>query len=133
VQRGVLRWFLSLHSSEDAVTISPKKLTKKRLDDTEASPNGPSQESIVSSIPDTPKKGGSSNLVESNATKVPPSGPLPPPFTPSINRTLRGETLGGSLSQVSIPSLPEGISVSTLKARLNKKAAKCVSLIVLGW
>lgn len=82
-----------------------------------------SQEGDISSIPPipiTPKKG----MTKEKANK-PEKGLLPEPFTPSINRTLRGETSNGQVSKVSIPSLPEGLSVSALKNRLNgKKVAK---------
>ncbi|TDL24272.1 DNA glycosylase [Rickenella mellea] len=128
VQRGVLRWFLALHSPAHPYTISPKKLPKAPADDAEPASDGESSEipspngvtdppagtsSNVSSIlpapPSTPKKG-----VKQSNSETDPIAPLPPQFTPSINRTL-------NKLQPSKPPLPEGMTVQILKSRLDGK------------
>jgi DNA-3-methyladenine glycosylase II len=59
-------------------------------------------------------------------------GLLPEPFTPSINRTLYSESFTGADDadddappKKDPPSLPEGLTVMSLKARLNGKKTKC--------
>ncbi|KAF8503093.1 DNA glycosylase [Gautieria morchelliformis] len=165
IQRGVVRWFLSLHSPKDAVTVSPKKVPAPPSDDPtvqagirdeatsssiqlQAELNGrlpsitPAFDepgvSSVSPMPVTPVKGRATFSLEG-----PPESPdkagldtgsmatLPEPFTPSINRTLYSESFTGAGDvdgdaplKKDPPSLPEGLTVMSLKARLNGKKTK---------
>ncbi|KAJ7647339.1 DNA glycosylase [Roridomyces roridus] len=111
VQRGLVRWVLSQHSSTYSYTISPEK-------DKAASPEK--------------KKGKKSKAKEDEDTlpvfgqaeespQTPPAAedasavvPLPPTFTPSIKRTLEK-------TPPALPALPQGLSVSELKSRLDGK------------
>ncbi|KAH7923735.1 DNA glycosylase [Leucogyrophana mollusca] len=136
IQRGMLRWFLSLHSPSHSFTLSPEKLSgndaefgeKKtqvssqgdedvlpvfgktpqgEASQDEATAAGPSD---VSSVPPAPV---SATPFKSDSTQASiPS--LPPLFTPSINKTLNDNTSSA------VP-LPEGLTVAVLKNRLNSK------------
>ncbi|KAH7914124.1 DNA glycosylase [Hygrophoropsis aurantiaca] len=135
VQRGILRWFLSLHSPAHSFTLSPEKLSgndaeaaaikaKAKADEDvlpvlgkegneiqedDATIAGPSD---ISSVPPAPV---SATPFKNEA--VPASLPsLPPLFTPSINKTLHADNASAPLEP-----LPEGLSVAILKNRLNSK------------
>lgn len=159
VQRGLVRWFLSLHSPKHAYTISPRKLPSAQADSKDANGgNGggddnpgitlpdlgvpprastPDAASFppapISSPPVTPVKGRKrpNNGNAMNADNVEdPEVPMPPPaFTPSINRTLNKV-----LPTKYHPSpLPEGLSVKELQSRLEgKKKIKYVDLDLHG-
>lgn len=115
VQRGVLRWIISQHSSPE----SPIKLSQKAApdDDDDKMELDQSQE----------LKDAITNAVAATGSMAPPQTPkktkksddsadglsLPPPFTPSINRVLKAPV---------IPTpLPAGLTISELRARLNGK------------
>ncbi|TFY63150.1 hypothetical protein EVJ58_g3421 [Rhodofomes roseus] len=113
VQRGVLRWFLSLHApTTHPLTISPEKLPKPEEEAEKNQSNGdvlpvlgegaagsqsqtraltPDLSSIPpapSALPETPDEKGTTkdnSLAPSDEDR---GNPLPPPFTPSINKTL---------------------------------------------
>ncbi|KAJ7497292.1 DNA glycosylase [Mycena latifolia] len=115
VQRGVVRWTLSLHSPSYSFTVSPekkkvaspKKKTKKskKDDDDDALPVFASSEAIEQA-PETPPPAEDESAVV----------PLPPTFTPSIKKTL------AKAAQVeSVHALPEGLTVAELKSRLDGK------------
>ena len=134
VQRGVIRWFLSLHSPKHLFTISPKKLPRAPSesadieDDTEMEPSTsnvktpkravtPEASTVLPTNLVTPKR-GVNNDDESDEEIATPSLPAPPqPFTPSINQTLN-KSLPGEYTP---PSLPAGLTVDILKSRLNGK------------
>lgn len=145
VQRGVVRWFLSLHSPKHAFSISPKKLpktttqadgdaaagsqeTRMEVDDIGASQSASQQRAVTpdlssvppAPLPSTPVRKG----LGSGGTEIDMDLPGPPPmFTPSINRTLNKSLP----TQYHAPALPEGLTVAELKARLDgKKKVKCV-------
>ncbi|PPQ98612.1 hypothetical protein CVT24_003945 [Panaeolus cyanescens] len=107
VQRGVLRWMLSLHSNKHSYSISPEKVSggnstdskKPRVDDDEL----PSLTRIASDVEST----GEREML-----------PLPPTFTPSIKKVLDQPSVSpGGVP----PSLPAGIDVALLKSRLDGK------------
>ncbi|KAK7045590.1 hypothetical protein VNI00_007422 [Paramarasmius palmivorus] len=113
VQRGMLRWFLALHSPTYNVAISPEKEksgSKKKDSSSEkgaAVPVPPPAD--TSSVPPvTPKK-------KNGKGKEQDTDPLPLPFTPSIKKTLR--KIGG----VEPERLPAGLTASILKGRLEGK------------
>ncbi|KAF7793830.1 hypothetical protein EIP86_004951 [Pleurotus ostreatoroseus] len=140
VQRGVLRWFLSRHAPSFAITISPKKLPKPptdeqdepssnalEKDETDVQTAVPEDASVIPPIPKAPvtpapktngkrkakarKDDGDEDNSDNDADV------LPTPFTPSINKVLNAQS--GSPSD--LPPLPQGLTVATLKSRLNSK------------
>ncbi|KAF8580444.1 DNA glycosylase [Ramaria rubella] len=167
VQKGLIRWFLSLHCPDVPLTISPKKLPKapgsmSEAQDTtipsdfqassialtgsdpisslpsigKASP--PPDISCILPMPVTPVKAKASLSYETSTPETPPGSPdklnldtgsmatFPEPFTPSINKTLNGRTPlnhDGTSMQVPLP-LPEGLTTTILKNRLNGKKIK---------
>lgn len=143
----MLRWFLSLHAHDYGFVLSPEKLPKTSTEEEEAPANGAAasqaEASQLSAVPEsatqdsqdpaaglssiapgpapsTPVRGASKKLgtdaVEDS--DVPDLPILPEPFTPSINKTLNKSQPFGQPR----PSLPEGLTVATLKSRLNGKA-----------
>ncbi|KAF4621205.1 hypothetical protein D9613_000671 [Agrocybe pediades] len=112
VQRGLVRWFLSLHSPAHSYTISPEKV------------GGVASKDGAEDAPVTPKKVGtvSEDVEMSVGSSIPPGvscevedlPSIPPPFTPSIKKTL--EKVDGTVAP-----LPSGIDVTLLKGRLNGK------------
>lgn len=145
VQRGVVRWFLSLHSSTHNYSISPQKApgqpspAKKKgkakgtivAEDKDALPAFEAQ-TISNSQPINDLSGEPSTDVSS----VPPTTMLdgdalgdgipsmPLPFTPSINKTLNKPGVDSDSDPV---PLPDNITVAVLKSRLDgKKKIKCV-------
>lgn len=146
VQRGLVRWFLSLHSPKHDYAISPRKLPKAPNDDgggdakvTEASTSAmdldiaaktenaqqkravtPDASSIppapIPTTPKTPVRGRRNNGSDDGRDDPAMTAP-PPAFTPSINRTLN-KVLP---VQYHPPPLPEGLSVKELQTRLDGK------------
>ncbi|KAF7321463.1 DNA-3-methyladenine glycosidase [Mycena kentingensis (nom. inval.)] len=101
VQRGIVRWILSQHDATHEFNGSPKKKPispRKAKQDVE--------QEAADARPQTPPPAESGGI------------PLPPTFTPSIQRTLKKPVLEK-------PSLEAaGLSVAELKARLNGKKIK---------
>ncbi|TCD59784.1 hypothetical protein EIP91_011467, partial [Steccherinum ochraceum] len=141
VQRGVVRWFLALHSSDYKVAISPEKLPATEGQPVQTPTATPtqsqsSQSSASSQDPDVlPSLGGyteeSSIPPAPVATSGDGDGPskaeateadaLPIPFTPSIDKTLTMKvTKTGQLVQPPAP-LPVGMTIPMLKGRLDPK------------
>ncbi|KZT26847.1 DNA glycosylase [Neolentinus lepideus HHB14362 ss-1] len=127
VQRGVARWFLSLHSPSHKIDISPQKLPKAPNEDDEEGLSGalaPTKPPFDASslppapaLPETPKKSKQTKKVD-NEEDDEDLGPLPPPFTPSINRTLNAPV---SDDVRELEPFPESLSVAILKSRLDGK------------
>ncbi|KAL0072365.1 hypothetical protein AAF712_000128 [Marasmius tenuissimus] len=129
VQRGMVRWFLAQHSPTYNVTISPQKETRKPkpkpssstadvLDQTlgesaSQTETPPADLSSLPPAPETPKRKNKTKKKNNDEE----AGPIPPPFTPSIEKALRKPGGEGDL----LPPLPEGLSVSVLKTRLDGK------------
>ncbi|KAI4523756.1 DNA glycosylase [Schizophyllum commune Loenen D] len=135
VQRGLARWVLALHSEKDPVAISPQKLSdqdreaqasaaktasvkrgaKNKPKDRDAVPDvasmlAPQESSVL------PTEGDDPDGVPANVEDEDSDGPLPPPFTPSVNKVLaRGAEDGPP------PPLPAGLSVTELRTRLTGK------------
>jgi DNA-3-methyladenine glycosylase II len=124
IQRGLVRWFLSLHSSSYLFCISPDKIDAgTRGEDQDEDDVLPSLNK-GSTSKSTKSASGMDRGVSADISSVPPVGDasvdvpaMPEPFTPSINRTLKGPGLGS----VKPPPLPEGLSAAALKARLEGK------------
>lgn len=135
VQRGLVRWILSLHSSKHSIAISPKKLPKSNTDNDQEETQHPIdvQEVLTLSprattpdastfppgpLPMTPKKKRNTNKDELSPDD---EIPMPPPvFTPSINRTLNKIMPDRYVP----PPLPEGLSVAELQRRIEGKKIK---------
>ncbi|EIW63533.1 DNA glycosylase [Trametes versicolor FP-101664 SS1] len=147
VQKGMLRWFVSLHSpSTHPVSLRKDKLSKE--DETSAvagtslgPPMGAEGEGATT-MPRAATPDASSILpapdVSAESTPAPKGkgkkkaaddgvseNPLPAPFTPSIAQTLNMKTTttedGGKYTP---PPLPEGLTVAVMKNRLSGKKVK---------
>ena len=114
VQRGLCRWYLSLHSDEHPITVSPEK--KKTPAKSKSAKKGKKAESDQSGD-------GNGNDREASGSGDPAGTVtnIPPPFTPSVTKMLRIKPLSGSP-----PGLPDGLSVATLKSRISGKKVKWV-------
>ncbi|KAF9478600.1 DNA glycosylase [Pholiota conissans] len=120
VQRGIVRWFLSLHSPAHSYNISPEKVggttaTKKKA-------KGKSiAKDILPALADMDADDATvreSSVPPGDASVETEDLPsLPPTFTPSIKKTL--DKVAPSASNV-VP-LPSGIDVALLKSRLSGK------------
>ncbi|EIW63531.1 DNA glycosylase [Trametes versicolor FP-101664 SS1] len=151
VQKGMLRWFVSLHSpSTHPVSLRKDKLSKE--DETQAAVAGNSMglpmgaegegaatmpraatpdASSILPAPDASVEPASApqGKGKKKADDVAPAGgsenPLPAPFTPSIAQTLNMKTTttedGGKYTP---PPLPEGLTVAVMKNRLSGKKVK---------
>ncbi|KNZ80510.1 Putative DNA-3-methyladenine glycosylase yfjP [Termitomyces sp. J132] len=120
VQRGLAVWFLSLHSPKHNWGWTPH--SQKKSAAASSHEKEKPEETAVSTgdtdmLPVIETNTSSSNVVEDEDTADDlPS--LPPAFTPSIKNTLKKP----GVDEGSIPiSLPEGITVESLKSRLNGK------------
>jgi DNA-3-methyladenine glycosylase II len=118
VQRGLLRWVISQHSGPN----SPVKLNKKSLAQAANDSSTPTEDFTPGQLmdasanitaaagamgpPETPKKKSKRSTIDNEA-------PIPPPFTPSIDRVLKAP-------MVPTP-LPPGLTLTELRARLNGK------------
>ncbi|EPT04909.1 hypothetical protein FOMPIDRAFT_85468 [Fomitopsis schrenkii] len=145
VQRGVVRWFLSLHApTTHPLIISPAKLPKNPE---EEAGNKSKSDDVLPTIAED-RAAGSQNqprALTPDLSSVPPAPSalaetpfqktsnsdegnemvLPTPFTPSINTTLN---MIATSSNFTPPPLPEGMTPGVLKNRLQGKKAKGVLL-----
>jgi len=112
VQRGLVRWFLSLHSPSHSYSISPEKLPGP------SKPKGPdAAKDELPSVGDVGEADTSSVVPgTSKATENLPS--IPPAFTPSIKKTLNKAAVDAGKKPTPLPS---GIDVPLLKSRLDGK------------
>ncbi|KAI1794193.1 DNA glycosylase [Ganoderma leucocontextum] len=142
VQRGMLRWFISLHSPSYPVSIRKDKLVDQNTDTQPAgnSSEGTSQHSSksqsqvraatpdesalppvpVALAPPAPKQKGKAKAANGAGAEADTGMVLPPAFTPSINKTLN---MLGKPDEVLFqpPPLPEGLTVAQMKTRMNGK------------
>lgn len=137
VQRGVLRWFLSLHSPSYKIKISSKEYESQedKKADTEITPetkvkgrgkkaNVKAKEDalpVLSSVPPGPASGSIvEDIQDSGADGVLAEiASMPTPSAPSTNKISRKG------SELPAP-LPDGMTVATLRNRLdpNKRGKK---------
>ncbi|KAF8234070.1 DNA glycosylase [Tricholoma matsutake] len=126
VQRGLIRWFLSLHSPSYNFGVSPKKLAGQSSGKQTEKSNAPT--TSIQDLDELPLFGtqaGSSSkespadvddgLSEPEESTV---ASIPPPFTPSIKTTLNKPAVKPGMNPI---SLPDGLSVAVLKSRLDGK------------
>lgn len=116
VQRGVVRWFLSLHSPVHNYTISPekvggvatpKKAKGKKSTKADELPALDSVDSVALGTSSVPPGNTSDETADVSS--------FPPTFTPSIK-----ETLNKTATTATVP-LPTGMDVALLKSRLSGK------------
>ncbi|KAG2750324.1 DNA glycosylase [Suillus brevipes Sb2] len=130
VQRGMLRWFLSRHSSKHAFTLSPHKLSGGETHDDKtkrASTSAMGPPPTTPALKSTPGSQRTKDVEPDNEVLPTPSESqsqtpalitsIPEPFTPSINKTLEADAMNSE-------PLPEGLSVANLKTRLEGKKIK---------
>ncbi|KAG2150848.1 DNA glycosylase [Suillus clintonianus] len=133
VQRGMLRWFLSRHSSKHAFTLSPHKLSggEPKDDKTKGASTSAMGPPPTTPAPRTTSGSRLTGDVEPDNDVLPTSSEsqsqtpasnklipaLPEPFTPSIDKTLEADAMNTE-------PLPEGLSVANLKSRLEGKKIK---------
>lgn len=154
VQRGVLRWFLSLHApTAYPLTISPEKLPKHPEEETEIkksqvdgdvfpvpgkdtvgsqgqtralTPDLSSILPVPSALPETPvERATTKGKSQARPDNEDSGNPLPTPFTPSINNVLN---MAATAADFAPPPLPEGLTAGVLRSRLQGKKMKGVLL-----
>ncbi|PIL36242.1 hypothetical protein GSI_01904 [Ganoderma sinense ZZ0214-1] len=142
VQRGMLRWFVSLHAPSYPVSIRKDKLLDQNTDtqlagtssEEATQESSASQSQVRAATPDVsapppdpalaappaPKKKGKGKGANGAGTDADTGMALPPAFTPSINKTLN---MLGNTDEILFqpPPLPEGLTVAQMKTRLNGK------------
>ncbi|KAJ4483435.1 DNA glycosylase [Lentinula aciculospora] len=136
VQRGMLRWFLGLHSPTHTFTFSPDKAGRDIQDEDELSDEEVGSLPMLTDTSANSKKTldvSQTSLFDlSSILPVPSATPrkedntgsqasvalLPPPVTPSVEQTLM--KVENSPDYVP-PPLPTGLSTSTLQSRLDGK------------
>ncbi|KAI9068248.1 DNA glycosylase [Trametes sanguinea] len=150
VQRGLLRWFISLHppshpvslrkdklTDQDkgepiTISLSPSKVANSQEDesvDTMQRVATPDASSVLPT-PDAPLAPksvakGKEKAVAEGLPAAPALSALPDPFTPSINKTLNmTATLTGEDGDYVPPPLPDGLTVAQMKSRLSGKKIK---------
>ncbi|KAI0032241.1 DNA glycosylase [Vararia minispora EC-137] len=144
VQRGVLRWFLSLHNPDYRIDLSPKKVSQAQAEQ-EAQTQDESQVTDTDTLPVFGEAGSSEAPgtpprrtatlpaidVDANNTSSSKTRPgvaptpsmlglpsLPPAFTPSFDQILNHTAEeAGTLPM----PLPAGLTVAEIKARLSGK------------
>ncbi|KAI9508211.1 DNA glycosylase [Russula earlei] len=145
VQRGLLRWVLSLHQREYRIEISPKKLSgpTESKSKPKAKPTKSGRSTVGGSTciqtemdsdsereaePEADELPGASALgtplrpdkIAGEGAALTPGPPglpsMPPPLTPSVTRAL-----SGAPDASPPPPLPAGLTVASLRSRLDGK------------
>ena len=135
MQRGVVRWFLALHSPDFNIIISPDKLPRDpEAEDSSSQTSTQSQENMASQSADPeslPSLGGYTDLSVPSAA-IPSDEDiaaaadteidgLPVPFTPSINKTLNMKVTKSGQPVLPLMPLPVGMTIPMLRGRLDPK------------
>ncbi|KAJ7595044.1 DNA glycosylase [Mycena floridula] len=128
VQRGMLRWFLSLHSSYN-YTISPEKVAetaaekkaKKESQSGNWSDSDNEDEEMLPAGPSEPTSKG-----PGDASALPPAplqnnGSDLPALTPSTKKKLTKLSTSLKVQDFVPPALPQGLTPAILKSRLDTK------------
>jgi len=123
VQRGLARWFLALHSASDPFSLSPEKvgqLSRKKVETSARRISGDDsdddlEEGLLPVIGESDHgNSGPSGFGKDQEVGALANG-LPPPFTPSISKTLRKPS-----GKVILP-LPKTLTIAELKSRISGK------------
>ncbi|GAW01551.1 DNA glycosylase [Lentinula edodes] len=139
VQRGMLRWFLGLHSPTHSFSFSPDKSDRNveidQVEDELSDEEVGSLPNLMSTATSSTKSLDATRTPPFDLSSIPPAplatprkadstgsqanvASLPPPVTPSLEQTLmKVENLPGYVP----PPLPAGLSTSTLQGRLDGK------------
>jgi len=117
IQRGLCRWYLSLHSDEHPITVSPEK--KKTPAKPKSAKRG--KKAAANKANEEEAEADNDNDTGANGSGDPAGTVtnIPPPFTPSVTKILKTKPLSHPP-----PGLPDGLSVATLKSRLSGKKVK---------
>lgn len=128
VQRGVLRWFLSLHSPSHSFSLSPEKIDQPDDDNSASQLQSQDKDALPSFGGQDSSQQREDRAASPDISSVPPAvddelQPLamPVPFTPSINRTLNKVRKKDAKTPL---TLPDGMTVATMKNRLDGKKIK---------
>jgi hypothetical protein len=119
VQRGLLRWFLSLHSPYHSFSVSPEKVGGSRETETDND-----ELPFISDGESIPMDIESSSILPDSSRQGEDLPEIPPSFTPSIKKVL---TMSGVNSRLAPAPLPPGLDVAALESRLKGKKTKCVA------
>ncbi|KAG6907658.1 hypothetical protein DXG01_007862 [Tephrocybe rancida] len=131
VQRGLVVWFLSLHSSKHSWGWTPQKVASSSAKKGKAKKAAAASAADTDTLPaigeDAPSTSNVDELPTPDISSVPPAADeeavddlpsLPPTFTPSIKSTLKKP----AVNEGSTPNpLPEGLTIDLLKSRLAGK------------
>ncbi|KDR75915.1 hypothetical protein GALMADRAFT_140495 [Galerina marginata CBS 339.88] len=121
VQRGLVRWFLSLHSPVHSYSLSPEKVggtaTPKPKKKGKASGEKAEEPASLEGVRQDGEEADTSSVVPATSRGTEDMPSIPPAFTPSIKKTLN--KVGGT----TIP-LPSGVDIPLLQGRLNGKKIK---------
>ena len=119
VQRGLCQWYLSLHSDEHPIVVSPeKKKTPAKPKSAKKGKKAPANE-VKEGVEDAGDDGDDNTGAGGSRDPAGTVANVPPPLTPSVTKILKTKPL----SQPP-PGLPNGLSVAMLKSRLSGKKVK---------
>jgi len=119
VQRGLVRWFLHLHSPSHTFAISPHKVgTSTSKESKPKNPTASDELPALNGISEE-KHGEAGTSLYTEAERT--NSVVPPTFTPSIKQTLVKPTANPGVLPVPLPS---GMDVLLLKSRLKGKKIK---------
>lgn len=123
VQKGLVRWFLALHSPAHKYSISPQKIGGAATPKDKKAKNT----DRIDVLPTLDEENAQTSLNQATGSSVVPGDgdggveelpSFPPTFTPSIKQTLH------KVSKDDVEALPSGIDVGLLKGRLQGKKIK---------
>ena len=117
IQRGLCRWYLSLHSDEHPIIVSPEKKKTPAKSKSTRKGKRPVADQIDNEAEDDDDDRNTGARGSGDPTGTVTN--IPPPFTPSVTKILKTKPL---LQQPQ--ALPDGLSVATLKSRLSGKKVK---------
>lgn len=124
VQRGVCRWYLSLHSGGHPITVSPEKKTPARRKSAKKGKRVTAN-NVDEDEGEVETEGHGGNTTANGSTNPGETVTnIPPPFTPSVTKILKTKPLSHPP-----PGLPDGLSVAALKSRLSGKKIRRVSIL----
>lgn len=117
VQRGLCRWYLSLHSDEHPIVVSPEK--RKTPAKPKSAKKG--KKAATSQVDDEAEDDDDCDDIKASGSGDPAATAtnIPPPIAPSVTKMLKTKPLSRPP-----PGLPDGLSVAIMKSRLSGKKVK---------